>query len=34
MEINAKVIINKTSYRTLRDEVELLTSSLLKKIKI
>ena len=34
MEINAKVIINKTSYRTLKDEIELLTSSLLKKIKI
>jgi ATP phosphoribosyltransferase len=34
MQINAKVIINKTSYRTLNDEIEILTSSLLKKIKI
>ena len=31
LEINAKVIINKTSFRTLNKEIEVITSALLKK---
>ena len=34
MEISAKVIVNKTSFRTLNKEIETITTALVKKIKI
>lgn len=34
MDINAKVVVNKTSFRTLNNEIEKIMSSLVKKIKI
>ena len=34
MEISAKVIVNKTSFRTLNKEIEIITKALVKKIKI
>ena len=34
MEISAKVIVNKTSFRTLNKEIETITTALAEKIKI
>ena len=34
MEISAKVVVNKTSFRTLNKEIETIISALTKKIKI
>ena len=34
MDVSAKVVVNKTSFRTLNNEIEEVISSLVKKIKI
>ena len=34
MPINAKIIVNKTSFRTLNEEIEKLIFTIIKKIKI